>query len=377
MKVVIITPTYNEKGNVDKLIPILENEIFPKIKNHDMNILVADDNSPDGTADEVRKLMQKWKNVDINSGEKHGLGAAYIRAMTYAVDKMGADVMFEMDADLQHDPEKIPQFLQKIDEGCDMVIGNRYSDGGSIPKNWPLLRKLFSIVANLFVRTVFMKFGIHDWTGGFRALKKEVFLKEKEELTNYKGYIFQISFLHKAIRDGFKIGEVPFHFSDRDLGKSKIAPLGYIIEVFKFVILTRTKEILMGKFGKFLVVGGTGFVINAVVLRVLVEIFKWDAPPANLVGAALAIFSNYNLNNLWTFGENKAKDISSYFLKMLQFYATSSFGVIFIQTGTIFLGQQFIGKEYYFIYFLIVTFLLLIWNFTVYNKIIWRKKAPK
>ena len=122
MKVVIITPTYNEKGNVDKLIPILENEIFPKIKNHDMNILVADDNSPDGTADEVRKLMQKWKNINISSGEKHGLGAAYIRAMTYAVDKMGADVMFEMDADLQHDPEKIPQFLQKIDEGCDMVI---------------------------------------------------------------------------------------------------------------------------------------------------------------------------------------------------------------------------------------------------------------
>ncbi len=377
MKFVIIIPTYNEKGNIDKLIPILENDIFPQIKNHDMNILVADDNSPDGTGDEVRKLMQKWKNIDISSGEKHGLGAAYIRAMTYVVDKLGADVMFEMDADLQHDPGKIPQFIQKIDEGCDMVIGNRYSDGGSIPKNWPLLRKLFSIIANLFVRTIFMKFGVHDWTGGFRALKKEVFLKEREELTNYKGYIFQISFLHKAIRDGFKISEVPFHFSDRTLGRSKIAPIGYILEVFKFVISTRIRELLLGKFGKFLVVGGIGFIINAVVLRILVESFKWDPSPANLVGAALAIFSNYNFNNLWTFGERKFTSVGAYFLKLIQFYVTSSFGVIFIQTGTIFLGDQLIGVKYYPIYFVIGTGLLLIYNFTIYNKIIWRNKPQR
>ena len=390
MKVVIITPTYNEKGNVDKLIPILENDIFPQIKNHDMNILVADDKSPDGTADEVRKLMQKWKNIDISSGEKYGLGAAYIRAMTYAIDKMGADIMFEMDADLQHDPEKIPQFLKKIDEGCDMVIGNRYSDGGSIPKNWPLLRKLFSIVANLFVRTIFMKFGIHDWTGGFRALKKEVFLKEKEELTNYKGYIFQISFLHKAIRDGFKIGEVPFHFSDRALGRSKIAPLGYIMEVVRFVLLTRFKEIITGKFGKFLMVGGTGFIINWTVFNLAlanfdiirqlipIELLRVHPPEtSNLLGAVLAIFSNYNLNNLWTFGERKANNVGSYLLKMLQFYATSSFGVIFIQTGTIFLLGSIFGRDNRLlinVYFLIGTGFLLIWNFTIYNKVIWRKK---
>src|SRR3989344_2423184 len=379
MKVVIITPTYNEKGNIDKLIPILENEIFPKIKNHDMNILVADDNSPDGTADEVRKLMQKWKNINISSGEKHGLGAAYIRAMTYAVDKMGADVMFEMDADLQHDPEKIPQFLKKIDEGCDMVIGNRYSDGGSIPKNWPLLRKLFSIVANLFVRTIFMKFGIHDWTGGFRALKKEVFLKEKEELTNYKGYIFQISFLHKAIRDGFKIGEVPFHFSDRTLGRSKIAPIGYILEVFKFVISTRIKEILFGKFGKFLVVGGTGFIIQTVIYWFLVHNTILLLGVASLLSAQLAIFSNYNLNNLWTFKERKAEGGGSYFVKMLGFFATSNIGVIVIQSGIIQLGQALFGREGIlpFVYYIIGTAVLLIYNFTVYNKIIWRKEPQR
>ena len=393
MKVVIINPTYNEKENIERLISILENEIFPHIKKHDMNILVADDNSPDGTAEEVKKLMKKWDNIELNSGEKHGLGAAYVRAMTYAIDEMGADIVFEMDADLQHDPKKIPEFIKIIEEGADMAIGNRYSDGGSIPKNWPFMRKVFSIVANLFVRTVFMKFSVHDWTGGYRALKKEVFLKEKEVLTNYKGYIFQISFLHNAIKDGFKIGEVPFHFSDRTLGRSKIAPLGYIIEVVKFVLLTRVQEILLGKFGKFLAVGGTGFVINWVVFNLAIAHFDIvkpflplkflkDHPPeiSNLLGAILAIFSNYNLNNLWTFGERKSANAGSYFLKLAQFYTTSAIGVVFVQTGTIFILGSLFGRDnkiFVNLYFILGTFLLLIWNFTVYNKIIWRKKSSK
>lgn len=375
MKIVIIPATYNEKGNIERLITILEQDIFPKIKGHDMNILVADDNSPDGTGDEVRRLMKKWKNIGISSGERKGLGAAYIRGMTYAVEKLNADVVFEIDADLQHDPYRIPQFIKKIEEGCDMVVGNRYSDGGSIPKNWPLARKIFSVVANIFVRTVFTQFSIHDWTGGYRALKKEVFLKEKPKLNNYRGYIFQISFLHKAVRDGFKIGEVPFDFSDRTLGNSKIAPLGYIVDVVRYVVISRIKELVFGKFGKFLVVGGIGFGINATVLRILVENINWHPASANLVGGAFAIFSNYNLNNLWTFKDRKSNGFVSYLLKLLGFYLSSGIGVLFVQTGTIFILTNLFGKENYFLYFLIGTFFLLIWNFTMYSKIIWKKKV--
>lgn len=375
MKIVIIPATYNEKGNIERLITILEQDIFPKIKGHDMNILVADDNSPDGTGDEVKRLMKKWKNIGISSGERKGLGAAYIRGMTYAVEKLNADVVFEIDADLQHDPYRIPQFIKKIEEGCDMVVGNRYSDGGSIPKNWPLARKIFSVVANIFVRTVFTQFSIHDWTGGYRALKKEVFLKEKPKLNNYRGYIFQISFLHKAVRDGFKIGEVPFDFSDRTLGNSKIAPLGYIVDVVRYVVISRIKELVFGKFGKFLVVGGIGFGINATVLRILVENINWHPASANLVGGAFAIFSNYNLNNLWTFKDRKSNGFVSYLLKLLGFYLSSGIGVLFVQTGTIFILTNLFGKENYFLYFLIGTFFLLIWNFTMYSKIIWKKKV--
>ncbi len=374
MKIVIIPVTYNEKGNIERLITILENEVFPKIKNHEMSILVADDNSPDGTGEEVRKLMKKWKNLQISSGEKKGLGAAYIRGMTYAVEKLGADLMFEIDADLQHDPHKIPDFIEKIEKGNDMVVGNRYSNGGSIPENWPLTRKIFSVAANIFVRAVFTKFSIHDWTGGYRALRKEVFLKEKDKLTNYRGYIFQISFLHKAVRDGFKIAEVPFHFSDRTLGNSKIAPFGYILDVVAYVVFSRMKELIFGKFGKFLVVGGIGFAINAAILRILVEYANWHPAPANLVGGAFAIFSNYNFNNLWTFSDRGSRDISSYFFKMLGFYLSSGIGVVLIQTGTIFVLTHFLGQAHYFIYFLIGTFFLLIWNFTMYSKVIWKRK---
>lgn len=375
MKIVVIPATYNEKGNIERLITILEKEVFPKIKNHEMYILVADDNSPDGTGNEVRKLMKKWKNIGISSGERNGLGAAYIRGMNYAVEKLDADLMFEIDADLQHDPHKIPEFIKKIEEGCDMVVGNRYSNGGSIPKNWPLVRKIFSVVANIFVRTVFTKFSIHDWTGGYRALKKEVFLKEKSKLNNYRGYIFQISFLHKAVRDGFKIGEVPFHFSDRTLGNSKIAPLGYITDVVKYVVFSRIKELIFGKFGKFLVVGGIGFIINATTLRILVEYSNWHPASANLAGAVLAIFSNYNLNNIWTFKESESTGVTSYVTKLLGFYISSAIGVTLVQTGIIFIGTHLFGQKNYFIYFLIGTFFLLIWNFTMYNKIIWKKKT--
>src|SRR3989338_1765386 len=374
MKVVIILPTYNEKGNIEKIIPYLEEKIFPEIKNHEMHILVADDSSPDGTADEVKTLMNRWKNIHLSNGQKKGLGAAYIRAMQYAIETLNADIMFEMDADGQHDPHKIHEFLEKIDSGYDMAIGTRYSGGGSIPEDWPPKRKAFSVIGNIIVRSILMRFSIHDWTGGYRALKREVFLKEKEELTNFKGYTFQVSFLHKAVRDGFKIAEVPFHFSDRTLGNSKITPAEYIVDLLKYVIGARFKEVITGSFGKFLVVGGFGFLINAVVLRILVEEYHWAPAFANLAGAACAIFSNFNFNNLWTFGERRAANIISYFSKLIQFYTTSAFGVIFIQTGTIFLGDTFIGREYYFLYFLIGTGFLLIWNFTMYSRVIWRKK---
>lgn len=377
MKIVVIPATYNEKGNIEKLITIMENEVFPKIKDHEMFILVADDNSPDGTADAVRELMKKWKNVDVNVGEKKGLGAAYYRAMSYAIEKLGADVVISIDADLQFDPHEIPNYLKKIDSGYDIVTGSRYSEGGSMPENWPLYRKIFSVGANTMVRFITGRLYLHDWTGGFRAYKKEVFLKEREKLKPYSGYTFQVAALYKSLLDNYNVGEVPIHFYSRKVGDSKIAPIEYILNLFIYVITERLREVLTGKFGKFLVVGGFGFIINAVLLRILVESADWNPSAANLAGAVIAIFSNFNFNNLWTFKEHKIVKFSQYLTKLVHFYTTSAFGVIFIQTGTIYLGTYLYGKKYYFVYFLFGTFLLLIWNFFIYNRFIWKNKIPK
>lgn len=408
MKIVVIPATYNEKGNIERLITILEEEVFPKIKNHEMHILVADDNSPDGTGNEVRKLMKKWKNISISSGERNGLGAAYIRGMNYAVEKLDADLMFEIDADLQHDPHKIPEFIKKIEEGCDMVVGNRYSDGGSIPENWPLARKIFSVVANIFVRTVFTKFSIHDWTGGYRALKKEVFLKEKPKLNNYRGYIFQISFLHKAVRDGFRIGEVPFHFSDRTLGNSKIAPLGYVTDVVKYVAFSRIKE--LKRFIKFLIVGATGFIIQiltqeivvrsglALVLAKAVSPFLFSLtnhygiiPLRDSIGggfgAEAAIISNFMFNNFWTFNDTrKLKEKTPFLKRILKFNLTSILS-IFVQAGSIWFFVRLLGETLTIIGYsiptrivvVVPTIILLVipLNYIIYNKIIWKTQYLK
>jgi dolichol-phosphate mannosyltransferase len=243
MKVVVVTATYNERDNIGKFITVVEEEVFPKIQNYEMYLLVADDNSPDGTGDIIRQFMQKYTNLDINSGPKKGLGAAYMRAMSYAIEYMDADILISIDADLQHDPHTIPEFLKKIEQGYDIVCGTRYSHGGSIPKNWPLYRKAFSVIGNFTVRIITGRFHLHDWTTGFRALKKEVFLQVREKVDLFQGYTFIVAFLYKAILDGYKAGEVPIHFMNRKLGRSKIAPFEYIIDLLKYVTSERICEL--------------------------------------------------------------------------------------------------------------------------------------
>ncbi len=379
MKIFIIPATYNEKENIEKFITVLEDEVLPQIKNHEMHILVADDNSSDGTGEIVKKLMKKYKNLEINQGPKKGLGAAYIRAMGYAIDTLGADVVVSIDADFQFDPHDLPKFIKKIDEGYDVVVQTRYSNGGSIPENWPLQRKAFSITANLFVRTVFMKFSIHDWTGGFRAIKKEVFLKVKPEVEERNGYIFQIAFLHSAVRHGFKVGEVPLHFSDRTLGQSKIAPLGYIFDVFSYVITARIKE--FERFIKFLVVGGTGFIVQLIAQELSIKLGS-PHPVAFGVGAEAAILSNFFLNNFWTFQDTlKLKERSSFLIRLLTFNF-ASLASIFLQVLALSLSELILGQKMNLgftvlptrIVMLFPTIILLVipMNYFIYNKIVWK-----
>lgn len=376
MKVVIIIPTYNEKGNVERLIPILEEEIFPRIKNHQMQILVADDNSPDGTTQVVQTLIKKYKNIDLLLGEKQGLGAAYMRAMDYAIKKMGAQILFEMDGDLSHDPKKIPEFLKKIDEGDDLVVGARYIKGGSIPQNWGFSRKAYSVLGNLIVKLVLGRFWHHDWTTGYRALKKEVFEKIKPELVSFQGYTFQVAFLHKAIVAGFKVGEIPFHFIDRTLGKSKIAPREYIYDLLKYIFTARFREIWHSPFPKYVLTGFSGYAINALGLEGFYRLgFTPDV--AGALGGELAIIWNFIINNFWSFREQKITDVRKIPVKFLQFnlVGLGSLVIIFMTEG---FGTRYFGEgARQIILILTVGFLIIPYSYSSYNLLIWKRWKPR
>lgn len=399
-KAVIVLPTYNEKGNIDRLIPILENDVFPKVKNYDMSILVVDDSSPDGTADIVRDLMKKWKNISLLEGsKKDGLGAAYVRGMVYAIEKMSADVLFEMDADLSHEPAKIPVMLQKIDEGNDVVITTRYSDGGSIPSNWGIKRKMYSVLGNILVRSILMRFSVHDWTGGYRAIKKEVFIKIKPQLEKFKGYTFQVAFLHKAMQKQYKVAEVPIHFTDRTQGKSKIASGEYIYDLMRYVITARIKE--MKRFIKFLIVGGTGFVTQVIVQELTIRagfthaMAGFFAPSLHShdvnalaqsigvgFGAEAAILSNFLYNNFWTFKDTRDLKTKSPFIIRLLKFNSASLAAIFLQSFAAWGGIKLFGTNIAILGMMIPTRIIMLipmillivipLNYIIYNRFIWK-----
>lgn len=386
-KVVIIIPTYNERGNIDRLIPVLVTEIFPTIpKRFEMHILVVDDSSPDGTADEVRVLERKHKNVHLFLNKrKAGLGGAYRKGMQHALEKLKADIVFQFDADFSHDPKLIAPMLQKTQEGYDVVLGSRYIAGGSIPENWGLHRKFLSVVGNLIIRIVITHFSIHDWTTGYRAIRSRVVEEVLPKLSGdrFTGYTFQIGFLHKTVRAGFKVAEVPLKFVDRTLGKSKLGA-EYIKNTLRYIIKVRLSEIFHSRIFKFLVVGGIGFLVNFVGFRILRTFNVWPSI-AGALAAELAIFSNFTLNNLWTFKDKKLTGLLLRVRKFVEFNITS-LGSLVIQTIVIEVGTRILGIQSLLtvasfslnsddVYLMIGVLLGMIWNYTMYTRVIWKTKS--
>lgn len=402
---VIISPTYNERPNIKKLIPILD-AVFKGVKNWRLKLLVVDDSSPDGTADEVKKLQKQYRFVELLlNKEKAGLGGAYLRGMEYAFGEMKADVVFEIDADLSHDPKKIPEFLEHLDSGSDMVLGSRYIPGGSIPSNWGLHRKFLSVFGNFVIQMVFMTNKIKDWTGGFRAIRREVYEAVVPELQTeqFSGYTFQIGFLHKAYRRGYKISEVPFHFVDRTEGVSKLGP-EYLINILRYIFWVRLLELLNNRLVKFVMVGGFGFLVNLVAYHLYKYLQLWTGVSSLIgwssesgwastvfsnegfavaLGAETAIVSNYIWSNMWTFADRKIKGISKHLNKFLQFNL-GSVGSVVIQYIVMQLAVRMIGVFTMFtllgiavtsdnLYLVIGVLIGMIWNFSIYSLVIWRK----
>ncbi len=231
MNVTIVLPTYNEAENISDLL----NEIFKiahDIKDFDINTLIVDDNSPDGTADIVRNLQKDNDKIYLLNNNTRGLGNAYRAGFKYAIENLNPDILVEMDSDFSHSPEKLKELLPPINDGYDFIIGSRYIKGGSIPENWALIRKLNSKYGNIFARFIAGLKHVKDCTSGFRAIKSEIIKKIDLDNLNVNGYSFQMNILYECVNLGAKTYEIPINFIDRVKGKSKLS----IKDVTEFMI---------------------------------------------------------------------------------------------------------------------------------------------
>lgn len=382
MKIVVILPTYNERVNMEKMIPALEQDVFPKIKNHEMHILVADDKSPDGTAETVHEFAKHYHNIHLLEGNKEGLGAAYARAMRHAMEHLHADAIVEFDADFQHDPHDIPRLVAAMDEGADCVIGSRYVKGGSIPKEWGLDRKILSFVAgSLFTRLVWGRLSIHDMTSGFK-LTKSSFLKRVDLENLYsKYYAYKLHILHDVLSMNAKVKEVPIKFYERTEGSSKITSKDLFDSLY-VVVRLRLEE--KKRFVKFLFVGGTGFIVQFITTYVSIRLFGLEQMQfiATLLGAETAIISNFLLNNVWTFKDTKHVKEKGSFLRRLFKFNFTSIASIGMQALMTFVAVSLWGPRveifgHYILTSLVILFptilfVVLPFNYFVYNKIIWK-----
>lgn len=214
-RALVIVPTYNEAENLRKIVPqILAQD--PRLE-----ILVVDDNSPDGTGRIAEELSGAEPRVHVLHRQgKQGLGTAYLAGFRWA---LGCDYayVFEMDADFSHDPKHLPQFLAAIQD-ADLVIGSRYLNGRVTVVNWPMGRLMLSYAANIYARIV-TGLKLFDATGGFKCFRRKVLEEMSLDAVRSNGYAFQIEMSFRAFRRGFRIVEIPIVFVDRTQGESKMS----------------------------------------------------------------------------------------------------------------------------------------------------------
>ncbi len=355
----VVLPTYNEVKNIPLIIPAIFAQ-SSKIQTHELHVLVVDDNSPDGTQDAVSELMKNFPNLHLISGPKKGLGKAYKRGIEHALKILNPDLILEMDADMQHDPELIPLFITLTNYGFSLVIGSRFAPGGDTP-NFSFRRRMMSLFGNWLIRFVGGLPRIHDCTSGYRCIKAEILKKCNLSFLSTRGYSFQSSLLCELLRNRARVVEIPIVFPDRIHGDSKLSLqdqvefllnipkirfrnskeylvycftgiIGLVFHMAFYCLLTRLMRIpfeiaslfsiessivfnfvlykrimkpespdIVSKkeLGLFHLFSGMGGVANYFILLILVYLFGfWDIT-ANLIGIAAGIVINYSVHSFW------------------------------------------------------------------------------
>lgn len=213
----VVIPTFNEAENLPRLVSAIFNLPLP-----DLNILVVDDHSPDGTGEiaDNLSLTHPGRITVIHRAGKLGLGSAYLTGFRKALES-GAEAVAQMDADFSHPPEKLMDLLSALDS-CEVAMGSRYVSGGSVDVNWPLWRKALSAFGNFYARLI-LGLPIKDVTGGFRVWQRKTLMGMPLERVRSNGYAFQVEMAYLANCLGYRFLEVPIYFADRHWGHSKMS----------------------------------------------------------------------------------------------------------------------------------------------------------
>jgi dolichol-phosphate mannosyltransferase len=226
VKAVVCLPTYNERENLERMLHALADK--------GVEVLVIDDNSPDGTGELADRLAAELDFVSVLHRErKEGLGPAYLAGFRLVLAG-GADLVLEMDADFSHDPADVPRLVEATHD-ADLVLGSRYIDGGAIA-NWGPLRRLVSAGGSLYARLV-LGVPVHDLTGGFKCFRRDVLEALDLDAIASRGYAFQIETTYRVLRAGFRVVEVPIRFVDREQGGSKMSRMIFFEAVWKVPLL--------------------------------------------------------------------------------------------------------------------------------------------
>lgn len=361
-KILFVLPVYNEemilKENVLKLYNFLKTNI-----RDNWQIIVADNKSTDRTGEIGKQLAQTYDEIKYSYIPQNGKG----KAIRSAWVNNTADIFSFMDVDLSTDLSALPALISAIsEEKYDVAVGSRFLPNSKVYRSF--LRKFISL-GYRFILHLLLNLKTKDVPCGFKAANYKVVRNLVPQIKNDE-WFFDSELVILAEKNKYKIKEIPIKWTESQNPNRKSK-----INIFK-TSFNYLKEIIKCKesrtFLKFLAVGFSGFLINALGLRVLVENFFLPPSLANMIAAEVAIVSNFIWNNAWTFNQEKIKNPLKIFYKFFLFNITTSLGVILVQTGTIQLGVVLFGKSLYMFYFLIGTALLLIWNFTIYNRFIWR-----
>ncbi len=353
MHLAVIIPTYNERENLPELIYRIEN-CLKKMK--DFEIIIVDDNSPDGTGEIAEDLAKSYSNIKVvHRPRRMGLASAIIDGLRHT----NAELIAVMDADLQHPPELLPILIDKmINDDAEVVIASRYCPGGSVG-NWSLLRQIISKVATKIARILIPRISnVSDPLSGYFVVRKDVI--ENVNL-NPIGMKILLEILAKGKYS--KVCEVPYKFLPRERGRSKLN-LGTYIQYLKhvFKIAKETGEVL--RFLKFCTVGLSGILVNEGLLWVLTELMKIYYIISSLISVEVSILSNFTFNELWTFKDRIKSRRARKVLMRIMKYNIVSLGGLVINVMTLWFLTSFC-KMHYLISNIFGIILATAWNYSL------------